>query len=268
MVLSVLDHPLVSRRYFFPSEDPPAEPFLVRHGDITLQCALERPHPDGVTVVFFHGNGEIVADYQPWLGRTLAKRGLNLLAVEYRGYGGSSGTPCLVDMLGDGEAVWRAAELEPSRTIVFGRSVGSIYALELAARQPTIRALVLESGLADLLERILLRVEPAEIGTTREELAAETQAHLDPARKLARYGGPLLVLHAAGDTLVDRSHGERLASWGTAGKTRLVLLPDGDHNSVVRANWGDYWQAFDELVAATHGAALRNIPCVAEPRSR
>lgn len=253
---SILDHPLLSKRYFFPNPDPPSDLWPVDCGDAVLSCSYERPQPQGHTLVFFHGNGEIAADYQPWLMRLLAKRGLNLLLAEYRGYGGSTGSPCLVGMLRDVEAIVRAMGVADNRIIAFGRSVGSIYALELAARHPSIAGLVLDSALADPLERILLRVQPEELGATAAELEASVHEHLDQERKLKSYAGPLLVLHARGDTLIPSTHAERLASWGVAGRTELALLADGDHNSVMKANWVEYWRAFDRFltrVRATPG---------------
>jgi pimeloyl-ACP methyl ester carboxylesterase len=244
----ILDHPLLSKRYFFPTREPPEPVLTVDCGPDQLACAYERPCAEGRTVIFFHGNGELVADYQPWLARTLGKRGLNLLLAEYRGYGGSTGTPCLGGMLDDVDAILHAAEVPAARVVAFGRSLGSIYALELAARHPDIAGLVLESALADPLERILLRVTPEELGVSRAQLEQAVHAELDHQGKLRRYGGPLLVLHGRNDSLVDVSHGKRLASWGVPSRTRLVLLPDGDHNSVMKASWGEYWAAFDQFV--------------------
>lgn len=247
---SLLDHPVLGERYFFPRREIPDGPIVqVDVGDAKLGCLHEPAQAGRPTVIVFHGNGEVVADYWPGLVTPWRERGFGVLLAEYRGYGGSTGRPCLVGMLDDVDAILAASGASPHQVLAFGRSVGSIYALELAARHPAIAGLVLESGIADLLERIRLRVQPAELGGTDEELAAEVAAHLDHRAKLARYGGPLLVLHAAGDTLVDCSHGRRLASWGRPNRTELVLLDEGDHNSVMMLNWRDYWHAIDRFVA-------------------
>jgi len=58
-------------------------------------------------------------------------------------------------MLGDGEAAINAAGIKPERAIALGRSIGSLYAIELAHRQPTLAGLIIESGIADPLERFL-----------------------------------------------------------------------------------------------------------------
>ncbi|MBW2529715.1 MAG: alpha/beta fold hydrolase [Deltaproteobacteria bacterium] len=247
---SLLDRPVLSERYFFPRREMPEGPLRpVDVGDASLSCLHVPAEAGRPTVLFFHGNGEVVADYWPWLVDAWRQRGFGVMLAEYRGYGGSTGTPCLVGMLDDVDALLAATGCADGEVLVFGRSVGSIYALELARRHPTVAGLVLESGIADVLERIRLRVRPAELGTTDEGLAAEVAAHLDHRAKLDRYRGPLLVMHAAGDSLVDCSHGQRLASWGSPDDTELVLLDQGDHNSVMMLNWSEYWRTIDRFVA-------------------
>ena len=92
----------------------------------------------------------------PTLADAFESFGLNTLFVEYRQYGASTGKAQLVAMLGDGNAAMKAAGLEPEKVIVFGRSIGSLYAIELADRQRNIAGLIIESGIADPSEQFLL----------------------------------------------------------------------------------------------------------------
>lgn len=231
---SLLDHPLVCSRYFFPRRDAPRSATLVRVDGAVLACAAHRPHADAPLVVHYHGNGEVVADYVPSVAEAFAAAGMNSFFVEYRGYGASTGTPALVAMLADVEPVLASLDTPPGRIFVYGRSVGSLYAIEAARRRPSIGGLVIESGIADPLERILLRVRPEELGTTRQALAREAALHLDHRAKLEGFPGRVLVLHARGDDLVDPSHAERNARW--AKQSELVLFARGDHNTILAAN--------------------------------
>src|SRR5512140_2788776 len=131
----LLDHPLIGERYFYPRPAPPRSRLDVDAGDAVLACALHRADPEGHTVVHFHGNGEVVADWQGGFEDAVRGMGWDLLLAEFRGYGGSSGEPRLGRMLDDVEAVMRAAG-PPERLVVFGRSVGSLFALEAVARFP------------------------------------------------------------------------------------------------------------------------------------
>lgn len=245
----ILDHWLITERYFFPRPDAPAEVVEVDVGNAVLACHHHRPHPDGRTVIHFHGNGETVADYVPWFPELMEQRGLNTFLAEYRGYGASTGVPLYGRMLDDTEAIFAAAGQPEERVVVFGRSVGSTYALELVGRHPGVCGLILESGIADPLERLLIHFRPEELGVTEQELAAATTARLDHRQKLAGLEGDLLVLHAADDSLIDVHHGERLAAWGPEGRTELLVFPAGDHNAIMPANMEEYWAAIDRFLA-------------------
>ena len=87
------------------------------------------------------------------------------------------------------------------------------------------------------LERILLRVEPSELGATYETVETEARKHLDHRAKLSAYTNPLLVFHAHNDQLVPFSNAERLAAWA-AGESKLVGFPAGDHNTILSYNGG------------------------------
>jgi pimeloyl-ACP methyl ester carboxylesterase len=244
----LLDHRLIAERYFFPRRDPPRSRLDVDAGDAWLACGLRRADPEGHTVVHFHGNGEVVADWQDGLDQAVQEMGWDLLLAEYRGYGGSSGEPRLGRMLDDVEPVLRAAG-PPGRVVVFGRSVGSLFALEAVARFPGVAGLILESAIADPLERLLLRVDPRELGVTREAFEAAVAARLDQRAKISGYRGPVLLLHTRHDGIVDVSHAERLASWA-GGQATLLVLEQGDHNSILAENAAAYLGAVERFLAS------------------
>jgi pimeloyl-ACP methyl ester carboxylesterase len=249
MTGDLLDHPLISQRYFFPRPSAQADPCWVDAGDVRLACYRHRIDPAAPTLVYFPGNGEIVDDYLGDFVDLLGQIGCNSFLVGYRGYGGSGGRPQLGRMLADVAAVVRAAG-EPRRLIFFGRSVGSIFAIEAAARFPEALCLVLESGIADVLERLLLRVAPAELGVSPEVLAKAVAGRLDQRQKLARFPGPVLILHSRHDGLVDVSHGERLYRWA-AGRKQLQIFPRGDHNSIMAVNAREYFDLLAQFIGQT-----------------
>nr|NLI48998.1 alpha/beta hydrolase [Propionibacterium sp.] len=241
----LLNNPLIAARYFFPGGRSPASRFDVAVDGAILACGLHRVDPDGFTVVHFHGNGEVVADWQGTLDRFINGLGWDLLLAEYRGYGGSTGAPLLGRMLDDVAEVIAAAG-PPEKLVVMGRSVGSIFALEAVSRFPTIGGLILESAIADPLERILLRVSPRELGGSREDVAA-LEERLDHRAKIAGFTGPTLILHTRFDGLVDVSHALRLRKWA-GGDTTLRLFDRGDHNSILWENTDDYLAAITDLL--------------------
>jgi len=256
--MSVLDHPLITARYFFPRPEPVANPTWVDVEGGRLACfASRRRHP--LTVVLFHGNGEVVADYVPFFAELLHGLGADCFFAEYRGYGASQGVPQLGKMLDDVEALFQAVGRRPEELVVLGRSVGSIYAIEFAHRYPAVAGLVLDSGIASPLERIMLRASPAELGMSLSALQAAFLERLDHREKLRARHKPTLILHTQHDSLVEVSHAERLASYQTE-NVRLVLFPQGDHNTCFAINRARYVEELRELIGVCARGEMRYGP--------
>lgn len=248
MIESILDQPAISGCYLFPQSRYVKDPVIVQVNGAELACFHHVVDPALFTLVHFHGNGEAVADYIPWMADELEEIGLNSLFVEYRQYGRSTGKAQLVAMLPDGEAVLAAAGIAPERAIAFGRSIGSLYAIELVHRQPTIAGLVLESGIADPSERFLAYADLSGTNITAAEIASEAKQKFNHKKKLSGYNNPLLVLHTENDGLVDISHAERNYAWAASPQKRFVRFPFGDHNSIMGRNHDEYFAALRSFV--------------------
>lgn len=231
---TLLDHPTISARYFFPRPDAPPEPWTVGidGGQIDLACArIDRGR--AAAVLHFHGNGEVVADWIDGFARALDGNGVDTFLAEYRGYGGSGGRPSLTTLLEDALAVFDAVTAtgrEAAEIVVYGRSIGSLAAAHVAAHRP-IRALVLESGINDLYERLAVRVRASELGTTDDQLRAAVAAAFDQSAKIARSSCPILIVHCEHDDMVRKHHAERNAA-AAGSRGRLVLFSRGDHNTI------------------------------------
>jgi len=248
MTKEILNHRLISERYFFPRQGAFADPFWVECGDARLACSYHELDPQAKTLVHFHGNGEIVDDWQGDFVTLVQQLGCNVFLAELRGYGQSSGAPQLGKMLDDVVPTIEALGRPASELILFGRSVGSIFAIEAAERYPEVAGMVIESGVADVLERLLLRVHPQELGCTAEELVAAVSESLNHQQKMAAYPGPLLVMHTQYDGLVDVSHGQRLyESIGTS-KKRWVFS-GAKHNTWPVQPDQLWWQEVMEFVS-------------------
>jgi pimeloyl-ACP methyl ester carboxylesterase len=243
-----LDDPAISGRYLFPQDRTVKDPFLVNADGAELACHQTIVDADAFTVIHFHGNGEAVSDYVPFMTDVFADMGLNSLFVEYREYGGSTGEAKLVAMLGDGEAALTAAGVAPEKAIVFGRSIGSLYAIELAHRQSSIAGLIIESGIADPSERFLAYADLETAGFDEADIRAEVKRYFDHKKKLSGYTRPLLTLHTENDGLIDISHAERNHKWAGSRHKQLVQFPRGNHNTIFRANQKDYLDAVVSFV--------------------
>ncbi len=247
---SILDDPAISGQYLFPQPRYVDDPFMVEVDGAELACYRKVVDPDNFTMVYFHGNGEAVTDYVPDLADVFADFGLNSLFVEYRGYGDSTGEAQLVAMLGDGEAGIKAAGLAQENVIAFGRSVGSLYAIELAHRLPHIAGLIIESGIADPSERFLIYAELTAAGLEEVDVLAEVERYFNHQMKLTDYKNPLLILHTEDDGLIDISHAERNLDWAGSREKQLMRFPVGNHNTILSANAKEYLDAVRNFAEA------------------
>jgi pimeloyl-ACP methyl ester carboxylesterase len=183
-------------------------------------------------LLFFHGNGEIVADYDE-VGPLYNARGLNLLAVDYRGYGRSSGAPSVSAMMKDCHRIldycqdWLRDKAFPGPLILMGRSLGSASVLELAAAHPDrIQGLIIESGFA--FAAPLLRL----LGINPERLGFDEAAGFANLDKIKTFQGPTLILHAEYDHIIPYSDSEALFAASPAKNKRHVKIPGANHNDI------------------------------------
>jgi pimeloyl-ACP methyl ester carboxylesterase len=252
--IAVLDRPEVLLVLFHPRLEPPG----AYHGpaqDMMIPVAPEiavgaRFHlyaPDSPNLLFFHGNGEIVADYDD-LGPIYNDRGLNLLAVDYRGYGRSNGRPSVSNLLADSHQIfdftrkWLKANGCDGPLILMGRSLGSAAVLELAnARPADIDGLIVESGFAWAAPLLrLLGIDPERIGFQ------ETHGfgNID---KIKAFRGPTLIIHAEFDHIIPYTDGEALWSASPAAHKRLLQIPGANHNDIFLRGMEAYLDAVEEF---------------------
>jgi len=244
---SVLDHPALSAQYFYPWPNSFDNPFFVTGEGYRLGCRYLKVSDKLPTIIHFHGNGESVQDYLGVFEQRIAGMGANLLLAEYRGYGMSSGKPALAAMLDDVSLIVEACAIPPEEIIFFGRSLGSLYALHGASLYPQAAGLIIESGLADPLERILVRIEPRQVGATMDGLRNEVEHRFNQQAKISSFTGRVLIMHTRNDDLVTVSHAERLYDWANEPK-ELVVFERGDHNSILTANEEEYFAKVGNMI--------------------
>jgi len=245
---TILDHPIVSSRYFYPRPATLTDPFWVQAADGSqLACVYQQADPDAKTVIYFHGNGEVVSDYLPSFPDWITGAGYNCLLAEYRGYGMSTGRPALAGMLNDVVPIINSLGIPDQQIVLFGRSIGSLYAVHGVSQRPQLAGLILESGIAGLTERFLMRVQPAELGTSMAEIEAELTTYFDYTRKLRAFQGRTLLLHTRFGELVPVHHAEQLHAAAPEPK-QLHIFDRGGHNDIFFRNQDVYMQLVEAFM--------------------
>jgi uncharacterized protein len=259
-----LDRPEVLQALFHPrrGEAPPppgaVDLELPAAAGIRLGARFFAAGGEAPTILFFHGNGEIVSDYDD-IGPGFAAEGLNFLVVDYRGYGRSDGTPTVTAMLADAHAVltevrsWLAEEGYHGPLLVMGRSLGSASAIELmAAHQGELAGLIIDSGFAFTMPLLLcLGVDVQALGLTEAD-GFRNQL------KIAQISKPTYILHAQHDQIIPVQSAEVLQAQCGARSKEFSVVPGADHNTIFERAGRLYFQAIRRFVGqATRSAAGR-----------
>lgn len=194
------------------------------------------PKGDRPVVLYFHGNGGSLAGRADRF-RSFVADGTGLVALSYRGYGGSTGSPTEAGLIADAEATYEfvAARYPVERIAVWGESLGTGAAVALAASHKISR-LVLESpftSAADVGARIYWFL-PVRL-LMKDSYRSDT--------RIGKVSVPILILHGTADAVVPFEFGEKLFALANEPK-RFVRLQGGGHNNLDQFGAQDAVRAF------------------------
>jgi uncharacterized protein len=200
---------------------------------------------DGPEVLFLHGNGGNLSLWSDVIVG-IRRRGWSVFALDYRGYGLSTGSPTEQGIYRDADAFlegfWSRFHEPDRRVIYWGRSLGATVAAYMTSRRPP-DGLVLEAPFYSA--RTLIAGNPL-----MRLLSLFMSYQLDTAGFLQTYPGPTLVVHGDADRIVPLRRGRRVFDELT-GPKRLVVLPGADHNDLHLVRSDLYWAALEAFVAET-----------------
>lgn len=173
------------------------------------------------TILYFHGNAANINNRAD-IYRFLRGAPANVLALEYRGYGRSEGSPSETGIYRDADAAYDYVTSQrgvpPERVIAFGASLGSAVATDLASRKP-VGGVVLEAPFASTAA-VARRVYPFLPG-----LGSFARTKLDTLGKLGKVTAPVLVVHCTQDPVIAIAMGQ--AVFERAPQPKEFLRIDG-----------------------------------------
>lgn len=203
--------------------------------------------PPRATVLVFNGNAGNRAHRVP-LAEALRRGGLQVLLVDYRGFGGNPGSPSERGLAADGRAAYAyvvtRSDVDPSRLAYFGESLGSAVAVGLASDHPP-AAVILRSPFTSM----------ADIGAHHYPflpvrlLIRDRFPSID---RIGRLGSPLLVVAGDSDRIVPFEYSRRLYDAATSPK-ELKIIRGADHNDYALL-------AGDEMLDAVLEFVNRHVP--------
>jgi fermentation-respiration switch protein FrsA (DUF1100 family) len=206
-----------------------------------LQCYQVLDYQSNCLLIFFHGNAGNMGHRLSDILR-LNKFGINILGVDYRGYGKSTGKPSEEGIYLDGQAAYKYATKQlgfPSKNIfILGRSIGTAVAIQISQGKEL-------AG--------LILVSPLTSGK------AHAKAHgfglfafiagdsFNNISKVPNIISPLLVIHGEKDKIIPFSMGKEIFQ-KAEGNKKFVSIERAGHNNLSTVGSRKYWGAIEKFV--------------------
>ncbi len=204
------------------------------------------PKPDAPLILYLHGNAGTLGDRAERFG-VFHREGFGVLVLSWRGYGGSTGSPSETGFVEDGRAAMKFLHqngIPASRVVLFGESLGSGVATQLAANPDTgPLAVVLEAPFTSAADVARTRYWFLPVGL----LMKDQYRSIEFAPKVT---APVFVFHGTADKVVPFAQGKRLSAAFAGPKEFLSMQGNGHIDPLTEVSWG----AIKDFLK-THGAA-------------
>lgn len=196
---------------------------LIAPDNTALNAWYCPPQAGFATIVYFHGNAGHLGDRANKF-RAFTQAGFGLMAVSYRGYGGSAGTPSEAGIYSDARtaiAYVTGQERTPlSRLVLYGESLGTGVAVQMASEH-AVAAMVLEAPYTSVVDRGQEKYPFLPVSLLAKD-------RFESAAKLPSLRLPVLILHGERDTTIPVHHGRAMLELANAPK-RGVFYPQTAH---------------------------------------
>lgn len=209
--------------------------------DITSWYAA--PQAGKPVIVMFHGNGGNIAG-RGFKQQAFVKQGYGFMLAEYRGYGGNAGSPSENGLYNDARAAMRWLQDQggvlENDIIIYGESVGTGIAVQMALEHSDAKALILEAPLMSVPD---VAVEKMVWSRPLKSFIFDRYMNID---KVPYIRMPLLVLHGTQDEVVPVTQGKALFAAAGSENKQLRLFDGGHHNDLARFGLLDEMAVFLE----------------------
>ncbi|HEX8422962.1 MAG TPA: alpha/beta hydrolase [Pyrinomonadaceae bacterium] len=208
--------------------------------------ALEPVQADA-TLLFLHGNaGNISHRYE--IMEDFVKLPVNVLIIDYRGYGKSEGDPSEQGLYDDARAAWdyltNARGIPASRIVIFGESLGGAVAIDLASKTQACGLIVQSSftSVADMAAELMPFIPRFMLRTKMDSLT-----------KIASVSCPKLFIHSQADEIVPYKLGRRLFNAAHAPK-QFYEVKGAPHNLTFELGGAAYYEALRSFIGSSCGS--------------
>lgn len=200
--------------------------------------------PDAPTLLYLHGNFRNIG-YNLENALRYRTLGCNLLLLDYRGYGKSTGgKPSEGKVYEDAEAAWQylvgQRGVKPQQLFIYGHSLGGAVAIDLALRHPEVAGLIAESTFTSMRAMSELKHNLLPVGLLLNQ-------RFESLQKIPQLKVPVLLIHGTWDQKVPVSMAQQLFEAAPQPKT-LVMIEGGEHSNNAAVGWVEYRDAVSAFV--------------------
>ncbi len=257
ILMVILMRTFENRLIFFPPRYPEGfvsiqayglrleEVWLTAADGVKLNASLLPVPESSKVLLWFHGNAENIGMGSDHL-KALAQLGVNVFALDYRGYGKSEGSPDEAGVYRDAEAAYlylvEGRHFDPKDVFVYGHSLGGAVAVELASRHEC-GGLIVESSFTSV---------PAMAHRIYHVPFIEYLPHsrFDSLAKIARVRAPVLIIHGTEDMVIPFEMGQKLFEAARQPKT-LMRIEGAGHDDPYVVGGEAYFNRLRTFVQST-----------------
>lgn len=246
MMLLTFQEQLIFRSESLPQDhvftaEIPFEELFIKASDGAVLNGLhyKQENPKGV-LIYFHGNAQTLEYWGKWTEELSKRYQYDVVVMDYRGYGKSTGKRSHKAMLADGLLFYEYCKTKFSedQITIFGRSLGGAFATHVA-KQSNAKSLLLESTFTNVYD----------IASKRFwflPLKWLLQYPFQNDENIAQISMPTYIIHGTEDGIVPYEHGQKLYKKSGSGTKKIYTITDGFHNDL--ANYPAYFEALDEIL--------------------
>jgi pimeloyl-ACP methyl ester carboxylesterase len=198
---------------------------------------VKQPHPRG-TVLYFGGNGFLLfSNFTLDVINMLSYFDMNILLIDYRGYGRSEGTPTLNGIYEDGRAAYRylcsRPDIDSSRIIIYGHSIGTLVAAKTGCSQSA-AGVILEGAISNAIEMkdAVKSNSPWYVRWFVKLDADSSVLTIDNIQQVQHLTKPLLVVVGENDHLTPPEMGQKVYNAAASTNKQFEIIPKGEHSDL------------------------------------
>jgi uncharacterized protein len=195
------------------------------------------------TILYFGGDGFYLWNrLTPDVVNVLTSLKMNLMLIDYRGYGRSEGSPTIQGIYNDGISTYKylcsRGDVDSTQIIVYGHSLGTFVATSLGNTYPVAGA-VLEgviSNTSEMRDVALKNNAPWYLRWLVNIDADSAVMSLDNIKQVNHLNCPLLVVTGEKDNIAPPEMGKKVFEAAHSSNKRLEIIPNGEHKDLYFSN--------------------------------